>query len=562
MDPEKEPLDEWDEYRSISLAPGGFGENRVDIWSKVLHATPQDVKEYSIHTEPSSHPDERQIRLDTERSFVLYPIDSKTDKDKLQAQLNDLLVKIFHKRPKLNYFQGYHDIITVLLLTLPRELQMPCAEQLSLQRVRDSMGSTLEPVLGLLRFMQNLLRMADPQFAELLERTSPLPYYALPNLLTLFSHDMPTLPLIQHVFDYLLCRPPIYVVYLAAAIILCRKQEVERLEEGEEGMMHSILSALPEILDDDSSAEPQPKEEPLADDFALQSKKDLPPEEVLDVKQDPQDPLVSLDESSGVHASETAVESRADVPIEQEASADPDLPLSESTTGTKPELPASDPSVDDSDSSDIHASETAVESRANIPIAQEASAEPDSPLSESTTGTKPELPVSDPSVDDSDSATINRRKVWKPKAHTLAEILNMSDALYKTHPPTNPFLQLRTIMGPQSTIFTWSPRVSDMPSDDEAERIVERLDLVVYPAPPLIEPKERDTEVRRRKRLKKTTGAGSVGLLIGAGLVLSVAVAISVYGARQGGDPTRGWRKLGRWVGGVLAGASERVIGL
>jgi hypothetical protein len=47
--------------------------------------------------------------------------------------------------------QGYHDIITVLLLTLPRELQLPCAEQLSLQRVRDSMGSTLEPVLGLLR---------------------------------------------------------------------------------------------------------------------------------------------------------------------------------------------------------------------------------------------------------------------------------------------------------------------------------------------------------------------------------------------------------------------------
>lgn len=49
-------------------------------------------------------------------------------------------------------------------------------------------------------------------------RHSPLPYYALSNLLTLFSHDMPTLPLIQHVFDYLLCRPPIITVYLAAAV--------------------------------------------------------------------------------------------------------------------------------------------------------------------------------------------------------------------------------------------------------------------------------------------------------------------------------------------------------
>lgn len=49
-------------------------------------------------------------------------------------------------------------------------------------------------------------------------RSSPLPFFALSNLLTLFSHDMPTLPLIQHVFDYLLCRPPIASVYLAAAV--------------------------------------------------------------------------------------------------------------------------------------------------------------------------------------------------------------------------------------------------------------------------------------------------------------------------------------------------------
>ncbi|KAF7370675.1 TBC1 domain member 20 [Mycena sanguinolenta] len=541
MDPEKEPLDEWDEYRSMSLVPGGFGEKRVDIWPKVLHATPQLVeKEHSIHTETSSHPDERQIRLDTERSFVLYPVDSETDKDKLQSELNDLLVEIFRRRPKLNYFQGYHDIITVLLLTLPQELQLPCAEQLSLQRVRDSMGSTLEPVLGLLRFMKNLLRVADPQYAELLERTSPFPYYALPNLLTLFSHDMPTLPLIQHVFDYLLCRPPIYVVYLASAIILCRKQEVERLEEeGEEGMMHSILSALPEFLDDDSSAEePQPKEEPPSDDFVLESKKELPPEEVPDVKQEPSDLLVSVDDPSDIHTNEAAVESSAD--IDQEAFTDPDPLLSASMTGTKP---ASDPSVDDSDSAAL------------------ASTDSDPPLSESTTGTKPELPTSDLFVEDSDSVTFNPRKIWKPKPHTLAEILNMSDALYKTHPPTDPSLQLRTIMGPQSTVFTWSTHVSDMPSSDEAERIVERLDLVVYPEPPLVEPKERDTEIRGRKRLKRTTGP-SVGLLIGAGLVLSVAVAISVYGARHGGDPTRDWRKVGRWVGGVLAGASERVIGL
>lgn len=89
----------------------------------------------------------------------------------LQGQLHDLIVAIFRKRRKLSYFQvcsslasskreneiyicllqGYHDVITVLFLTLPREMQLPCVEKLSLHHVRDSMGSSLGPLLGLLR---------------------------------------------------------------------------------------------------------------------------------------------------------------------------------------------------------------------------------------------------------------------------------------------------------------------------------------------------------------------------------------------------------------------------
>lgn len=68
------------------------------------------------------------------------------------------------------------------------------------------------------RVLQRVLREADPEYAGMLENATPLPYFALSNLLTLFSHDMPTLPLIQHVFDYLLVRPPVASVYLAAAV--------------------------------------------------------------------------------------------------------------------------------------------------------------------------------------------------------------------------------------------------------------------------------------------------------------------------------------------------------
>jgi hypothetical protein len=66
--------------------------------------------------------------------------------------------------------------------------------------------------------MKRLLRTVDPEYANMLKEAGPLPYYALSSVLTAFSHDVPTLPLIQHIFDYILSRPPIVLIYLTAAV--------------------------------------------------------------------------------------------------------------------------------------------------------------------------------------------------------------------------------------------------------------------------------------------------------------------------------------------------------
>ncbi|KAG6899322.1 hypothetical protein C0993_011224 [Termitomyces sp. T159_Od127] len=249
-DEKTDPID-WEDLRKRSLLPGGFGPSRAQIWPSILGVCSRSEKEVVT----DEHCDESQIRLDTDRSFVLYPVDTSiNDKEQMQENLNQLLVSVFRRHPKLNYFQGYHDIVSVLYLTLPEEMQLACAEKISLHRVRDSMGPTLEPVLGLLRVTKNLLRLADPEYARRLECSSQLPFYALSNLLTLFSHDIPTLPLIQHVFDYILCRPPIIIVYLVTATIISRKGVLQQLENKDEdedlGMAHSILSTLPSITDE------------------------------------------------------------------------------------------------------------------------------------------------------------------------------------------------------------------------------------------------------------------------------------------------------------------------
>jgi hypothetical protein len=45
-----------------------------------------------------------------------------------------------------------------------------------------------------------------------------LPYFSLSWILTLLSHDLESLPTIQHVFDFLLTYPPGMVCYLGAAV--------------------------------------------------------------------------------------------------------------------------------------------------------------------------------------------------------------------------------------------------------------------------------------------------------------------------------------------------------
>ena len=96
---------DWDQLRQTSLNPGGFGKERMTIWyaclarnacvvrvaessrPQVLNAStssptssePPPNGNLVLHEEggetvaPLSHPDERQIMLDTDRSFVHYP---------------------------------------------------------------------------------------------------------------------------------------------------------------------------------------------------------------------------------------------------------------------------------------------------------------------------------------------------------------------------------------------------------------------------------------------------------------------------------------------------------
>ncbi|KAK5187961.1 GTPase-activating protein gyp8, partial [Cryomyces antarcticus] len=65
------------------------------------------------------HKDEDQVRLDVNRSFVYYPSnESEKQIDHRKQELSNLITEVLRRHPSLCYFQGYHDIVQVLLLVL------------------------------------------------------------------------------------------------------------------------------------------------------------------------------------------------------------------------------------------------------------------------------------------------------------------------------------------------------------------------------------------------------------------------------------------------------------
>ncbi|KAK4056890.1 GTPase-activating protein gyp8 [Microbotryomycetes sp. JL221] len=248
--------DDWHALRRLATEPGGFERNELRrvAWPHLLgckgkhKATP--INDDTLPT----HPDERQVHLDVIRSFVSYPTDiSDNDKDQLRSKLEYIIVTTLRKYPTLQYFQGLHDIATVLLLVLEDEhTALEATERMCLHRIRDNMGTGLEPVMGYLRLVRRILQHVDPHLATLVDSAAELPYFSLSWVLTLMSHDLTSLNVISRLFDFLLAFNPAMISYVGAAIVLMKREALLELDKDaldDPATLHHALSQLPNFVE-------------------------------------------------------------------------------------------------------------------------------------------------------------------------------------------------------------------------------------------------------------------------------------------------------------------------
>jgi TBC1 domain family member 20 len=146
----------------------------------------------------------------------------------------------------LCYFQGYHDIVQVLLLVLGEQIGPAAVARISLLRIRDYMLPSLSPALKHLQLLPAILQSADFELARRLSHTRP--FFALSATLTLYAHDIQEYGDIARVYDFILAHEPVMSIYLFAAIIISRRSELLDVPIDEPEMLHFTLSKLPQPL--------------------------------------------------------------------------------------------------------------------------------------------------------------------------------------------------------------------------------------------------------------------------------------------------------------------------
>ncbi|KAG1679158.1 hypothetical protein FOA52_000514 [Chlamydomonas sp. UWO 241] len=203
----------------------------------------------------AQHRDSQVVAVDVERSLWSFTpgmcdVDRQALRDQLGRMLNAVVGRYAGLDPRQHvfYFQGLHDVASVLLLGLGSEAAAfgPLCALVTRGLMRDCTRPGLEPVLQLLQLLWPLLSHADRNLAAQLRASGLPPYFALGWVLTWFSHDAKTLDHACRLFDAFLAAHPLAPLYLGVAAITLDGQLRRSLVEagGEMPQLHAALAHI------------------------------------------------------------------------------------------------------------------------------------------------------------------------------------------------------------------------------------------------------------------------------------------------------------------------------
>lgn len=201
-------------------------EVREQAWPIMIKSDTVDVPKYSDLG--NIHKDDEQVKKDVDRSFI--SLDSnKYDCQmvgELRNRLHRLILKVLIALPELNYYQGYHDVASIVVLVFSDDIMayrfLYC---LSLKYLRDHMMCNIDPTVKQLDIIPELVKSIDLELYEVINNVAPV--YALSSIISLFTHDITNVDYVAVVWDFIFLKgSPQMVIYIYVALLVYYKEEI------------------------------------------------------------------------------------------------------------------------------------------------------------------------------------------------------------------------------------------------------------------------------------------------------------------------------------------------
>ncbi|XP_030633180.1 TBC1 domain family member 20 isoform X2 [Chanos chanos] len=236
--------------RRMAISEGGLltDEIRCKVWPRLLNVPVESIPEKLEEVQRENNKDYNQVLLDVQRSLRRFPPGMPDEqREGLQEELIDIILRVLHKNPQLHYYQGYHDIVVTFLLVLGERLATALVEKLSTHHLRDFMDPTMDNTKHILNYLMPIIERVNPEVHDFMQQAEVGTIFALSWLITWFGHVLSDFRHVVRLYDFFLACHPLMPIYFAAVIVLYREDEVLECE-CDMASMHHLLSQIPQDL--------------------------------------------------------------------------------------------------------------------------------------------------------------------------------------------------------------------------------------------------------------------------------------------------------------------------
>lgn len=202
-------------------------ETRQNVWLSLVPQSGLIFHKSTSHLMTNKHRDEFQVMKDVKRSFnnLQNKVDIK-EIDALKIRLYRVIIAVLNSTCDLYYYQGYHDIASLVVLVFEDDNDaFHFLHSLTIRFLRDHMMPGIDSSMSQLALVPEIISKVDYKYFELIKNIDPL--YALSCIISLFTHDIENINYLFLIWDSILVNDdPSLILYIYAAMMIYYKEEI------------------------------------------------------------------------------------------------------------------------------------------------------------------------------------------------------------------------------------------------------------------------------------------------------------------------------------------------